>query len=119
MNNHEIRLFYRAYAYLILPILLLGMGTQANGAELRPYELPSQKANPSYQRQNEAPAQASATTDGFDYAEYARRAATLPAEEKARLISGLKERLNNATQENNYQEVRHYGRLLEMLDKPQ
>ncbi len=80
-------------------------------AELRPYELPSQKRVP-YQQRYDAPAQGPA----FDYEGFRAKAANLPSQKRTKLKQGLQDRLDRARKANNYAEVVHYGKLLEILN---
>lgn len=104
-----------------LPIFFLTVAVAqvTHGAELRPYELPSQKRAP-YQQESpqnyQAPVQRS-LEQGFDYALFAERAGNLSPEERNKLREGLQQRLDRAITMKNYVEVRHYAKLLEIINR--
>ncbi|SHO53921.1 hypothetical protein [Desulfopila aestuarii] len=90
----------------------------SRAAELRPYELPSQK-RPYYQQQYQQGYESSPPETAyrnFDYSEYARRVSGLSPQERSKLSQGLQQRMKDAMNKNNYIEVRHYARLLEIVN---
>nr|NIS43084.1 hypothetical protein [Desulfuromonadales bacterium] len=90
-----------------------------NCAELRPYELPSQKRAPyqqPYPNRYEAPLQNQPVKD-FDYVSFGARAETLSEPERQKLIEKLEKRLIAAHKKRNAREVSHYGKLLEIVNE--
>lgn len=105
---------------LTLFFLTITLAQGTHSAELRPYELPSQKNAPYRQEspQNyQAPVQKS-LEQNFDYALFAERAENLSPEERNKLREGLQQRLDRAIEMKNYVEVRHYAKLLEIINRP-
>ena len=100
-----------SFSLFLLTSLVPPWGTCA---ELRPYELPSQKRVP-YQQRYDAPAQIPESAP-FDYEGFRAKAANLPSRERTKLKQGLQHRLERASKANNNSEVVHYAKLLEIIN---
>ena len=99
--------------WLVLGCLTIGSGCGAGAAELRPYNLPSQRAPmvvPERERGEEPPLQA-----GIE--EFRQRMRTLGPEERRRFDAGIRERLRQAVREGRMEEARYYERLCTVLQE--
>lgn len=99
--------------WLVLGGMTIGAGCWAGAAELRPYNLPSQRAPlvaPERERVELPPPQA-----GIE--EFRQRMRTLGPEERRRLDAGIRERLRQAVREGRMEEARYYERLCTVLQE--
>ncbi len=103
-------------ALRFVPLLLLTAIPAASGAELVPYSLPSQQrvsptATPLPDRQAVRPV----ISESY-YDQFAARAKALKAEQRVNLRSSLERKLDQAIAAQQVDEVRHYRRLVQILD---
>lgn len=89
---------------------------QASGAELRPYTLPSQQAEPRIeQRRMEARPQ----IDDSYYQDFEQKARTLNPKQRTNLVLSFERQRDEAIKAGRLDAAQHYLRLLQILQKDQ
>lgn len=93
----------------------------AGAGELRPYELPSQRA-PVYSSPAPAQPPPSAQPTPRDHTDvvgrFRQRISGLSPSERESLKADFTAKLNNATAQNQWKEAEYYATLLQVLDEP-
>jgi hypothetical protein len=100
-----------------LVLFFLSLSGQAWPAELRPYPPPPNQApsRPWEQRYDQTEDQQYDQTGDF-YEQFRRRADDLSVEEREELKEKLEMRIDDAYKNNQWNELRHYIRLLEIVE---
>lgn len=104
-------------AAFALALLACAASLQAIGAELRPYTLPSQQAEPRIeQRQMEQRAVRPQISEAY-YQNFEQRAKTLKPVQRAELIRSFERERDQAIEAGRVDEAQHYLRLLQILQE--
>jgi hypothetical protein len=97
-----------------LAFLALATSLQARGAELRPYTLPSQQAEPRIeQRKMEVRPQ----IDDTYYQDFEQKARALNSDQRAKLVLSFERKRDQAVEAGRVEVAQHYLRLLQILQK--
>ncbi len=101
-------------AISVVAFLVSAASLQASGAELRPYTLPSQQAEPRIeQRRMEVRPQ----VDNRYYQDFERKARDLNPEQRAKLVLSFERQRDQAIRAGNIEAAQHYVRLLQILQQ--
>jgi hypothetical protein len=115
MSNSRVSILMTGVFALVL--FFLALSGQAWPAELRPYPPPPNQApnRPWEQRYDQTEEQLYDQTEDF-YEQFRRKADDLSVEEREELKKKLEMRIDEAYSNSQWNEVRHYIRLIEILE---
>ena len=101
-------------AISVVAFLVSAASLQASGAELRPYTLPSQQAEPRIeQRRMEVRPQ----IDDRYYQDFEQKAKSLNPEQRAQLATSFERQRDQAIRTGHLDAAQHYLRLLQILQQ--
>lgn len=102
---------------LFLTLCILVSFGPVMGEELRPYQLPSQRAVPYQTVPERMPLQQAPRVEAQRFEEFRRRAEGMDPEERIQLETGIRERLKQAIRAGQIEEARYYETLCSILSE--
>jgi len=111
-KREEMRYFFVVFS--CIGIILSGW---AQGAELDPFVLPSEKQGMQNQHNKKAPSQKESAVEESVYERFKTRIKQLDVQEKEKWLLSFQDKKEKAIKKEAWDEVKHYQRLLELLEK--
>ena len=101
----------------VLAPLACAAALSALGGELRPYSLPSQKAEPRYEQRPQEPRAVRPQISEAYYENFEKRVKSLKPAQRADLVRSFERKRDQAIASRRADEARHYLRLLQILEE--